>query len=206
MNLDFLEIGTCNFNTLAQKASDDTVGISVEPIKYYLDSLPNKKNVIKINCAISPDDSEKIVEIFYIPENVVQEKRLPGWIKGCSQIGSIHPDYDDLIREGKINLKTDLAVDKIKQIPISKLFEEHDVRSTKILKIDTEGSDCHILLNLEKYLLSKSQSYRPEEIIFESNHLTPKHLVDEVINRYDKLGYEVVSRDIHDTILKRRIS
>lgn len=206
MNLDFLEIGTCNFNTLIQKASDDTVGISVEPIKYYLDSIPNKKNVIKVNCAISPDDSEKVVEIYYIPEKVVQEKKLPGWIKGCSRIGSRHPAYDDLINEGKINLQTDLAIDKIKQIPISKLFEEHDVRSIKILKIDTEGSDCYILLNLEKYLLNKSQYHKPEKIIFESNHLTPKHLVDEVIHRYDKLGYEVVSRDINDTILKRRIS
>ena len=35
------------------KSSDVKVGISIEPIKYYYDKLPNKKNVIKLNKGIS---------------------------------------------------------------------------------------------------------------------------------------------------------
>ena len=49
---DFVEIGTSDFDTLIQ-ASDGTLrGLSVEPIKFYLDNLPDKVLVTKVNCAI----------------------------------------------------------------------------------------------------------------------------------------------------------
>jgi hypothetical protein len=53
MHYDFIEIGTSCFDTLIEKSSDVKVGISIEPIKYYCDKLPNKKNVIKLNKGIS---------------------------------------------------------------------------------------------------------------------------------------------------------
>ena len=36
---DFIEIGTSDFDTLIETSNNDTVGISIEPIKYYLDNL-----------------------------------------------------------------------------------------------------------------------------------------------------------------------
>ena len=202
MILDFLEIGTCNFKTLLKEASDTTVGLSVEPIKYYLDSLPNRKNVKKINCAISADNLEKEVSIYYIPETIVQAKGLPRWVKGSSQVGSHHPGWNPLIRLGKINPATDIVEEKIKEIPISKLLEDYNVEKIKKLKIDTEGSDCAILLHLKSFLLSKNETLYPEEIKFETNFLTSKQTVDNVIAEYAKLNYTVVSRDL-DTVLKR---
>ena len=41
-HLNYLEIGTSDFRTEVEKS--DAVGMSVEPIKYYLDRLPNKEN------------------------------------------------------------------------------------------------------------------------------------------------------------------
>lgn len=202
MNLDFLEIGTCNFKTLIQQASDESIGISVEPIKYYLDSLPNKVNVKKINCAISPDDNTQELEIFYIPEHIIKEKGLSRKIKGSNRIGSPHPAIKDLLKTKKIN-ESDIKIEKVKCIPISVLLEEQNVKSIKTLKIDTEGQDCYILLTLEKYLINKPKSYYPEEIIFETNFLSSKQLVNSVIEKYKQLGYEVVSRNL-DTILKRK--
>lgn len=52
-NYDFVEIGTSNFDTLIEKADDNILGISVDIIKYYIDKLPNKKNVKKYNIGIS---------------------------------------------------------------------------------------------------------------------------------------------------------
>ncbi len=54
----FLEIGTCDqtYNNLASKYPDK-LGISVEPIREYLDSLPdNNGNNIKVDYAISDYD------------------------------------------------------------------------------------------------------------------------------------------------------
>jgi hypothetical protein len=52
IDLDSIEIGTSDFDTLIESASANTVGFSIEPIKYYLDNLPDKPNVTKINKAI----------------------------------------------------------------------------------------------------------------------------------------------------------
>lgn len=202
MNLDFLEIGTCNFKTLIQQATDKTVGISVEPIKYYLDSLPNKKNVIKLNYAISVDDKEHDVDIFYIPEYIIKEKKLSRKIKGSNRIGSLHPAIKLLLKDKKIT-STDIVIEKIKSIPINNLLEQYNIESIKLLKIDTEGNDCFILSSLEKYLKTKSEIYYPEEIIFETNFLSPKFLVDEILEKYKKIGYEIVSRKL-DTTMRRK--
>ena len=48
-DLHFIEVGTSDFDTLIQVAKPETAGISIEPIKYYLDRLPNPPNVIKMN-------------------------------------------------------------------------------------------------------------------------------------------------------------
>ena len=45
---DFIEVGTSDFHTLIQECSDESVGLSVEPISKYLDRLPNKPNVSKV--------------------------------------------------------------------------------------------------------------------------------------------------------------
>ena len=73
-DLDFLEIGTSDFDTCIEHASDTTKGISVEPIKFYIDRLPNPKNVKKVNAAISPTNSEKDSFMYYIPHETIIER------------------------------------------------------------------------------------------------------------------------------------
>ena len=126
MNLDFLEIGTSDFDTLIEVADDFTVGISVEPIKHYQDRLPNKPNVKKINCAISPSNIEGNIDIFYIPDNVIKEHGLPWWLRGCNSVNSFHPKH--------IGLKIThlVKVETVKQIPISKFFIENNIEKIKI--------------------------------------------------------------------------
>ena len=47
MHYNFVEIGTSDFDTLIEGADDEQVGLSIEPIAYYLNKLPDKKNVKK---------------------------------------------------------------------------------------------------------------------------------------------------------------
>ena len=66
---DFIEIGSSNFDTEIEKADDNTVGLSYEPLKMYLDDLPEKLKCKKINKAVS-NKNDKLT-IFYIkPENI----------------------------------------------------------------------------------------------------------------------------------------
>ena len=52
MKYDFIEIGTSDFDTLLETTTNK-IGISIEPLKYYLDSLPNNDKVIKVNSPYS---------------------------------------------------------------------------------------------------------------------------------------------------------
>jgi hypothetical protein len=61
---DFIEVGTANFDTIIEKVDDNTRGISIEPLKFYLDQLPDKKNVVKVNAALSNKDG--FIDIYYI--------------------------------------------------------------------------------------------------------------------------------------------
>ena len=45
MYFDFVEIGTSDFDTLIAAADQNTIGLSIEPIREYLDRLPSKNFV-----------------------------------------------------------------------------------------------------------------------------------------------------------------
>lgn len=53
MRLNFLEIGTSDFESETDKAKDSDVDMAVEPLDFYLDSLPTRPRCTKINAAIS---------------------------------------------------------------------------------------------------------------------------------------------------------
>ena len=88
MRYDFIEIGTSDFDTLLQESTDE-LGLSIEPLKIYLDNLPNKDNVIKVNCAIS--DKDGLVDVYWIDPKDIEIYNLPGWLKGCNSIIEPHP-------------------------------------------------------------------------------------------------------------------
>lgn len=197
MNLDFLEIGTCNFDTLIQKATDTTYGISVVPLSYYLNQLPSPKNVIKVNSAISFDNIESEIEIFYIPENIIIENNLPKSLTGCNSLSTYH------LKHIELNLQKYVQIEKIKQIPIGKLWTDYRIETINYLKIDTEGGDTYILKHLYNYLNLKDKNYYPKKIRFESNRLSATESVDEIIELYKSIGYNLLKRKA-DTIMELR--
>ena len=163
----------------------------------YINQLPDKENVKKINAAVSIDDTEGEIDIFYIPERIIIEKNLPGWLKGSSQVGNIHPE---IVRVG---LAEYVVKETVKKIPISKVLIENNVRHIKHLKLDTEGCDCYILKCFMNYLSDKSREYYPDIIDFESNFLTSESLVSEVIDLYIDQGYELLYRTANTRLKKK---
>ena len=194
---DWIEIGACNFGSLTQESEDNNaVGISVEPIVEYLDSLPDQPNVIKVNRAITNIANTDTVKLYYIPEDVINENGLPHWSIGTNKIGDYH------IKHIKHNWTHLVKIIDVKLQGISDFLNEYKVRRLKFLKIDTEGHDCIILDGLYNHLQDKDDSFYPDKILFETNSLTPKKLVDSTLEKFSSLGYRVVSRNTGDTIIE----
>lgn len=193
MDYDFIEIGTSNFDTLIQSADDTTIGLSIEPIKYYIDCLPDKKGVKKLNIAISDISGE--IDVYYIPEDVIVANNLQDWFRGCNSVNKYHPLH---IQHSVTHL---CKIDRVPAITPADLFKQHNVRGVKYLKIDTEGHDCTILKSLYTYLSPMTKEFYPKRILFETNEHTTIDNVDEIIYLYSKLGYVVDSRG-YDTILR----
>lgn len=191
IDLDFIEIGTSCYNTLIQQCSDKTTGISIEPIKYYLDLLPNKENVIKVNCAVSPTNKSSDAYIYHIKEQVIIDNHLPLFLRGCNSLNSYH------LQHKKLGVQHLVSKQLVKQLPIGTILSDYSVRKISLLKIDTEGCDCDILFNLIVYLKDKNIDYYPAVILFESNEVANQDKVKKVIRLYKQLGYrlEYTGRD-----------
>tara|TARA_Y100000004_G_C8922124_1_gene415920 strand:- start:118 stop:810 length:693 start_codon:yes stop_codon:yes gene_type:complete len=144
---DFIEIGTSDFDTLIEKANDTQRGISIEPIKYFLDRLPNPKNCVKICAAIL--DKEGEADIHYIKDENIKKYNLPDFVRGSSSINDRHPFVLKLLaNEAKDNLlPKPIDPDSIyssKKVPVKRLkhiIDEYQIDEIKILKIDAEGTD-----------------------------------------------------------------
>jgi FkbM family methyltransferase len=195
MNIDFLEIGTSNFETLLQSCRDDEIGISVEPLKFYLDDLPDKPNVEKVNVAITSNKPCDSINIFYIPPDVVDNQKLPKWFKGCNKIGNYHP----LHIEHKVEQY--VKIDNVPLVNISDFLEQKNIRTIQFLKIDTEGHDVIIMKGLYDYLKDKEDIYYPRKIQFESNEHTSIEKVNSITKLFLSLGYTLLSSG-YDTLLE----
>ena len=177
MIYDFVEIGTSDFNTLLQSSKDQR-GLSIEPLKIYLDKLPNKKNVKKACLGISNINKKDI--IYYIkPENIKKHK-LPSWLRGCNSLSkphTYHSQYPSLVESQEIEI-----------IDTAEMIKRFNIEGIKYLKVDTEGHDPVILLDYIKHCIDNPKLF-PEAIVFEINEHSSKQDQEKVINKFIDHGY-----------------
>ena len=199
--LDFLEIGTSDFDTLIEKANNNTVGISIEPLKIYLDKLPNKNNCKKINCAIS--NTEGFIDIYYVHPEKITELSLPFWVKGCNSVNKYHPTVISHLNEMDLDYRSIISKDTVEVKQIRSILEENNICTIDTLKLDTEGHDSTILNNYLDYC-KDHPSLLANTIIFETNSLTAKEVINADIDRLLDLGYYLVYQD-DDTVVTKCI-
>ena len=202
MDYDFIEIGTSDFHTCIQSCGPDDYGLSIEPIKLYLDRLPDKKNVTKINCAISIDGTAYKDKIYWIHPDDIRKHKLYNFVKGCNKIGEPHTMHLEILEYADITVQ----VTEVDMIPIAAIFSEYNVSKIKLLKIDAEGCDCDILKTLVPVLKSREKAYYPDKIIFEANYLTQPERIKETITMYEELGYETEKRTSMENVCLSKIN
>lgn len=200
MFLDFIEIGTSDFDTEIQK-EDNRIGLSIDAVKYYIDKLPNKDGCIKINNGISNFNGE--ITINYLSIENIEKYKLPYWVRGCSSVNDYHPTVRNLLLEKGIKIKDIATSIKVPCKTLLCLVKEYDVEGFYLLKVDTEGHDSVIL----EHFLNNNNSNKllPHKIIFESNVLTNKKDTSNIIKMSEKIGYDLISSG-HDTILKLNLN
>tara|TARA_Y100000356_G_C11244406_1_gene283027 strand:+ start:753 stop:1607 length:855 start_codon:yes stop_codon:yes gene_type:complete len=197
--LDFIEIGTCDFDTEIQK-DDGKVGISIDAVNFYLNRLPNKKNCIKINSGVS--DYSGTIKINYVPLENIIKYNLPEFIKGCSSVNNYHPTVTKILEEKALNNKDVTATVSVPCEPLVNILKKYRVKGFYFLKIDTEGHDYLILRHFLKNY--KDKTILPHKILFESNALSDKKNVLDVIKLAQDIGYDLISHQ-GNTILKLNI-
>jgi autotransporter strand-loop-strand O-heptosyltransferase len=196
---DFIEIGTSDFDTLIETATDDTVGISIEPIKYYIDRLPNKQNVIKVQAALSTEDGE--VDVYYIDDWKIEENNLPWWVRGSNSINNSHPFAIKELGEELYNSL--VTIEKVPTISWKTLIDTYGVESIGYLKIDTEGHDHVILRDFLDYC--KEYSFPiPNKITLEYHDgVSNKVEIDKLVSELS--GYQIIKHISDITLIKPQI-
>ena len=69
----FLEIGSCDFNTLNHFANYKWNGCIVDPMSEYLDNLEKKEGVNYVNAGIDREDGERT--IYFAPKSIVDRDK-----------------------------------------------------------------------------------------------------------------------------------
>jgi autotransporter strand-loop-strand O-heptosyltransferase len=196
---DFIEIGTSDFDTIIETSDDKTVGLSIEPIRYYLDRLPNKENVKKIEAAIS--DNDGFIEIYYIPDEKIQEHNLKWWVRGSNSIGKPHPFALQELGEEFYN--SIVKIEKVPTLSWKTLVEKEEIGSIDYLKIDTEGFD-HIILNDYLKMCEENPNLLARKIKFE-RHSNVSNIseIDIIISKFK--GYKVEYSESDVVLQKLRV-
>lgn len=197
-HLDFIEIGTSDFDTIIQKCPQDSVGFTIEPIEHYLNQLPNKPNVTKIQALISNEVGIDVLH--YIDPEDIKKYNLPWEVKGMNTIGKPHPGYEVFnipqIKQYNIEIKKKT----LPKTTLFKLVESKNVTSIGYLKVDTEGHDCYILNQfLDDIIRNKAFNLLPNCILFESNQWTNNDLLKNTKEYFS--NYYISAFEGHDTIL-----
>lgn len=199
---DFVEIGTSNFDTVSQHVSDtdNFVGFAVEPARHYLDSLPVRRGVKKVHAAIvtAPTTSsssnsdgavvDTTVDLYYVPEEVIDRLGLFYYLKGCNSIGGYHPGHLEL------NVKQHVVVDKVPTLTLTAFLRGEKIRRIRLLKIDAEGYDLTIMDELYRHMTQQraEPQLHVDRIMFESNDDEQREVIQALIRNFIVLGYRVV--------------
>lgn len=187
MFLDFIEIGTSDFDSLLEEGDDAVKGLSIDPVRIYLDRLPDRLNCRKINAAISDKDGDAVVH--FMKPDVITFHGLPQWVRGCSSIGSIHPTVKRLLLRRGIPARDAVTSTSVPMCRLMTLLTEQGVTGIYFLKIDTEGHD-DIILN--DFIDNSPLSMLPHKLLFESNKLCDIARIHGVIVKLINRGYDII--------------
>lgn len=200
MHFDFVDIGTCDFETSADIANSNQRVLLVEPLEFYLNRVSSSNNTTKANLAVG--DTMGTIDVKFVPEEVIQKYNLPYWIKGCSNVGEgYHKTVARVFAENNLPLSL-IEVRKVETVTFEDLCVRYNITSIGFLKIDTEGYEQYILPNVLEQI---KNGFVIGTLKYENQaSLGNKVFVDYLTTQFLNLGYEVVEINQTDTTLRKQ--
>jgi hypothetical protein len=198
MKFDYVDIGTCDFDTASDVAQPGEKVLLVEPVQYYLDRIPDREGQTKANVAISAHAGR--VPVYYLPDVTIHLFDLPSWVRGCNSIGTRHPTVDNLLEHRKLPFNL-VNQTQVEVITFRELCTRFSVTEICKLKIDTEGHETFIMPTVLEMV---KEGMYIEEIKFENQEvLGNKPFLDILSQEFVKLGfYEITEITPMDTTLR----
>jgi len=185
--LDFIEIGTSDFDTEIQNARG-RIGLSVEPIQHYLDALPDVEGVTKVHAAVSDYDGH--INVYSVTPESIKKYDLPDWVRGCNAVNKYHPTVLGLVLDKRLDERELFTVERVPVMTFSTLIKKHNVRGCRYLKIDTEGHDV-VILNSYLDCVTRGELNLIPKIQFETNELSDPVVIKNTLEKLSTFGYRV---------------
>jgi len=171
----FLEIGSCDFDTLSHLSHYGWRGVILEPIPENFNNIKFEENVHYINAAIYPTDG--ITTMYTATKEL---KQADSDFKGMSTL-----------LEGSNEILTEKV--EVKTICFNTLFRVTNITEIDYLKIDTEGYDGEVLQ------MFPWDVCKPKYIKFESEHLSTMRVnLNDTLSLLHHHGYHT-EVDKHNT-------
>jgi|SRR6056300_577012 FkbM family methyltransferase len=156
----FLEIGSCDFDTLSYLSKYGWSGVIVEPIKKYFNNLTIEENIHYVNAAVDWEDGT--TTMWTADDSLVSiDRDYAGMSSICNK------DYK--LPTGEYVLTNPIEV---QTISFKTLIGMTQLKHIDYLKIDTEGYDLEILK------MFPWDEMKPSFIKFESKHIDIDTAVD----------------------------
>lgn len=199
----YVEIGTADFDTLVQRHvwRPEIVGMSVEPIKAYLDRLPGHGGSNKTLLHAAVGEYDGFTDVYLVRPELVggpylgaqslcrpeaaREARLPGgqclpgWVRGTSSLGRWPEGVRQRLSEEQ--MRAAVAVTRVPLLKYSTLLTVYGIGSVDIVKIDAEGLDHVILKQVVDF--AEQTGVWPWQVQFEKNILSDWRALDGQVKR-----------------------
>lgn len=196
MKYEYVDIGTCDFDTAADVAKPEDQVLLVEPVQYYLDRILDRSNLRKVNLAVS--DKPGSLPVYFVPEVTINTLILPGWVRGCNSVGVRHPTVDAVLLDMRLPLGL-VNSTVVEAVTFQQLCGRYDITEIGKLKIDTEGHESFILPGI---LEKVKAGMLIKEIKFENQEsLGDKVFLDNLVLDFVDLGYTLSEVTNMDTTL-----
>ena len=209
MHYKFIDIGCAATNTSVDTYGLDVHGLLIEPVEEYCRVLPKSNKVKVVNLGVSTFDGKQLMNIVvdnvsnYVPKQILQDpKFLKKYVARRGKIGGISSfldeDINPYLKETPKDRKKARYVDVVK---LSTLVQRYEISTIDHLKIDVEGYEEVILLQLLELLKDKVIDIK-YSITFEYNNLGNKKKLDLIRKELEDLyGFEskyVENKDTFD--------
>ena len=238
---DFVEVGTSDWGTITQFCAgqqNDTYvswvanfirtsidglrwvrGLAVEPMKEYLDALPDLPRVTKVEAAMAEASRDESMLFFVSPANIdcywgklkapvtpptstdaPWEVDVMWYAKSMSSLGRPQPELLEML--DKVGHPELLEQRVVQVLSWGDLCYRYGIGSVDVVQLDCEGMDCGIIKGMLNHF-DETGDGLPRLICFEANHLTPDCVINQTLQSLEQHGYSVRWRSYSNIIVER---